>query len=71
MISSKGGWGLGGRSTLLSCKMFCDFTTNKSHLLDRNIFTAYFETTLHLTAFVDLVYRCGLENRTLHVDIFQ
>ena len=39
----------------------------ESYLLKENIFAAFLT---NLTSFVDLVYRCGLAKRTLHLDFF-
>ena len=64
MVGSKGGWKL----STIRCKVFLDWSIikirKKSYLLDGSIFAG---TTS--TAFVDLVYWCGLEKGILHFDI--
>ena len=70
VIGSKGGWKLS--TIFLSCEMFHDWSIiklgNILYLLD-GISLLYF-LKQHLTAFVDSVYWCGLEKRTLHSGIF-
>ena len=45
------------------------YEKKNTYLLDGNIFAAFLNQ--NLTAFVDLVYMCGLEKRTMHFDFFQ
>ena len=69
MIGSKGGCKLS--TIFLSCKVFHDWLIinlgNILYLLDGYIFAVLLKQ--HLIAFVDLVYRCGSEKRTLHSGI--
>ena len=53
--------------SIISCKVFRDWSRIK--LLERSIHSVHF-LKQHLTAFVDLVYWCGLQNMTLHFGIF-
>ena len=64
---------MGGSSLYLSCKVFLDWSIINireiNHIHKTGIYLMNF-LKQHLTAFVDLVYRCGLEKRTLQCDIF-
>ena len=70
VIGSKGGCKLS--TIFLSYKVFHDWSIiklgNILYLLDGYIFAILFKQ--HLIVFVDLVYWCGLEKRTLHSGIF-
>ena len=67
MTASKGEWKL----STVRCKVFRDWSI--INLREKVIFTSidgYISAGTTYTAFVDLVYWCGLEKGILHLDIF-
>ena len=69
-IDSKGGWKL---MAIFMSKAFCDWSIinmrKTNHIYQMEIYLLQY-LKQYITAFVDLVYRCGSEKMSLHLDKF-